>query len=119
MPLIQTFAPIEDESGFGYYRRLAASNALLGWRELAGLANVSRHRSGLMGRSEHVAAELGLEAAWSRYAQDREEECRTWRGLHRVSSDAICPQCFQEEPYLKNGSSSISLGFFPCCGTIQ
>jgi hypothetical protein len=102
MPLVVTFKPEEDESGFGYYRRLATKNSLWGWRELAGLANVSRHRSGLMGRSEHVAAELGLDDEWSKYAKDREEECRRWRGLHRVSSDAICPECFREEPYLRN-----------------
>lgn len=102
MPLVRTFAPKEDESGFGYYRRLATSNALLGWRELAGLANVSRHRSGLMGSTGHIANELGLEASWSQYANGREEECRRWHGLHRVASDAVCPECFGEDVYLRN-----------------
>jgi len=102
MTLIQTFPPKEDESGFGYYRRLSANNALWGWRELAGLANVSRHPTGLLGQPKHVAAELGLDAHWSQAACDQEEKSRSWRGMRRSRNDAICPECLKDEVYLRN-----------------
>ena len=102
MTLIQTFPPKEDESGFGYYRRLAANNALWGWRELAGLANVSRQPVGLLGQPKHVAAELGLDAHWSQSACDQEEKSRSWRGMRRSRNDAICPECFKDEVYLRS-----------------
>lgn len=101
MSLVITFAPFDDESGFGYYRRLAAGNALWGWRELAGLANVTRSRSALLEHPDHIAAELGLEEHWSRFASGQEQQCRSWRGLRRPQSDAICPGCLTEEVYLR------------------
>lgn len=102
MALIQTFPPKDDESGFGYYRRLASDNALWGWRELAGLANVSRHRTGILGRPQHVAIALGLEAAWTQAAFQHEEISRRWRGLHRSTNDAICPDCLRDEVYIRD-----------------
>ena len=102
MSLVITFAPYDDESGFGYYRRLAAANALWGWRELAGLANVTRSRSALLGHPDHIAAELGLEENWSRFARRQEQQCRSWRALRRSQSDAVCPACLAEEVYLRH-----------------
>ncbi|MBB5417067.1 TniQ family protein [Paraburkholderia atlantica] len=102
MSLVITFAPYDDESGFGYYRRLAAANALWGWRELAGLANVTRSRSALLGHPDHIAAELGLEENWSRFASRQEQQCRSWRALRRSQSDAVCPACLAEEVYLRH-----------------
>lgn len=101
MSLVSTFSAHEDESGFGYYRRLAVDNALWGWRELAAVANVSRSRSALMARPEHVAAELGLEEKWTQHACDQEKAARSWRGLHRVGTDAVCPCCLKEAVYLR------------------
>lgn len=101
MALVRTFAPHEDESGFGYYRRLAAANALWGWRELADLANVARSRSALLGRPEHVARELGLELRWAQDASQQEQRSRGWRCLHRATGDAICPVCLNEEVYIR------------------
>jgi hypothetical protein len=101
MALVQTFAPHDEESGFGYYRRLAAANALWGWRELAGLANVARSRGALLGRPEHVARELGLELRWAQAASRQEQRSRGWRGLHRATGDALCPACLTDEVYLR------------------
>ena len=101
MALVQTFAPRDDESGSGYYRRLAAANALWGWRELAGLANVARSRGALLGRPEHVARELGLELRWAQDAGRQEQRSRGWLGLHRATGDALCPVCLTEEVYLR------------------
>lgn len=101
MALIETFAPKDDESGFGYYRRLSASNALWNWRELAGLANVSRHPTGLLGQPKHVAAELGLQEQWSQAASLQDEKSRNWRGMHRARNDAVCPACLTDEVYLR------------------
>ncbi|MGE4125638.1 MAG: TniQ family protein [Pusillimonas sp.] len=101
MSLVNTFAPYEDESGFGYYRRLATGNALWGWRELAAIANVSRSRTALMARPEHLAAELGLELEWTRHACEQEKAARAWRGLHRVRADAVCPDCLNKSNYLR------------------
>ncbi|MFT4063329.1 TniQ family protein [Paraburkholderia sp.] len=102
MSLVITFAPSDDESGFGYYRRLAAGNALWGWRELAGLANVTRSRSALLEHPDNIAAELGLEEKWSRFASRQEKQCRNWRALRRSQWDAVCPACLAEEVYLRH-----------------
>lgn len=101
MSLVSTFAPYEDESGFGYYRRLAVGNALWGWRELAAIANITRSRSALMARPEHVAERLGLELEWTRLACEQEKEARSWRGLHRAATEAVCPACLSESVYLR------------------
>lgn len=101
MSLIRTFSPFDDESGFGYYRRLAAGNALWGWRELASLANVARSRSALLAHPDNIAAELGLDEQWSHFASRQEQQCRGWRGLRRSQSDAVCPACLADEVYLR------------------
>ncbi len=101
MALIQTFAPHDDESGFGYYRRLAAANALFDWRELAVLAGVGRSRDALMGQPEDAARALGLEPDWARSAAEGEQRCRAWKGLHRRTADALCPQCLSEAAYIR------------------
>lgn len=101
MPLLNTLAPQADESGLGYYRRLAAGNALWGWRELARMAQVSSHRSGLFGRPEFVAAQLGLESAWAVQATTAESIAKGWKGLHRQGVDAICPGCFRHSVHIR------------------
>ena len=101
MPLVQTFPPYEDESGLGYYRRLAASNALLGWRELASLANVSPNRDKLFSQPDYVAAALGLEPEWARASALVEQEARAWRGFHRTTHDAVCPECLKDGVYVR------------------
>lgn len=102
MSLVLTYAPREDESGFGYYRRLAADNVLSNWRELAGLANIQRNRSALLGHADFVAGQLGLESAWTRFASQQEAVCRRWGRLHRTQNDAVCPECLADEPYLRH-----------------
>jgi hypothetical protein len=102
MPLLNTFPPESNESGLGYYRRLAAGNALWGWRELARMAQVSSHRSGLFGRPEFVATQLGLESAWTQQATAAESAAKGWKGLHRLRADAICPACLTESVYIRS-----------------
>lgn len=101
MPLLNTFPPEADESGLGYYRRLAAGNALWGWRELARMAQVSSHRSGLFGRPEFVATQLGLETDWAQKATAAESVAKGWKGLHRLRADAICTACLAESVYIR------------------
>lgn len=101
MTLLVTHAPNDDESGFGYYRRLTAENGLSSWREVAGLAGVQRSRGALLGHAEFVAGELGLESASAQFASRQEAECRSWGRLHRVQTDAVCPACL-DEPYLRH-----------------
>jgi hypothetical protein len=101
MTLMRTDAPREDESGFGYYRRLSANNALWSWRELAALANVARTRAALLGSPDHVAVQLGLDAKWTQAAARQEELSRSWRGLRRVHGDAVCPHCLADESYVR------------------
>lgn len=102
MGLIITHAPHDDESGLGYYRRLSADNALFGWRNLAGAAGVERHRRALLMRTDDVANNLGLEPAWTESVRQKEELCRGWGRLHRAQSDAVCPACMAESPYLRH-----------------
>lgn len=99
--LLKTFAPLEDESGLGYYRRLSAANALNGWKELARLSEVSGTRSGLFSRPEYVATMLGVDSAACRVASAREEIALGWRGLRRTGFDAVCPHCLKDSPHLK------------------
>lgn len=101
MTLMRTSAPHGDESGLGYYRRLAASNALWSWRELAGLSNVAKTLAALLACPEHLAAELGLEPKWTQLATSQEVASRSWRGLRRTQSDAVCPHCLSDEVYLR------------------
>lgn len=101
MTLMRTDGPRDDEAGFGYYRRLSAANALWSWREVAALANVAKTRAALLSCPEHMAAELGLEAAWAHAAMRQEELSRTWRGLRRVHGDAVCPHCLADEGYIR------------------
>ena len=102
MPLLNTFPPQADESGLGYYRRLAAGNALWGWRELARMAQVSSHRSGLFGRPEFVATQLGLETDWAQQAAAAESAAKGWKGLHRMRADAVCPACLDESVHIRS-----------------
>jgi hypothetical protein len=102
MTLVVTYAPHDDESGLGYYRRLTADNALSNWRELAAVAGVQRNRGALLAHPEYVAGQLGLEREWARFAGSQEADCRSWGRLHRVSNDAVCPTCLTDEPYLRH-----------------
>ena len=102
MSLILTYAPRDDESGMGYYRRLAADNALFSWRDLASTAGVERNRRALLTRPDDVVRNLGLEPAWTEFARQQEELCRGWGRLHRAQSDSVCPACLAESPYLRH-----------------
>lgn len=101
--LLKAFAPLPDESGLGYYRRLSEANALSGWREMAKLSEVSGARSGLFSRPDHVANMLGIERAACQMASAREEVALGWRGLRRTGFDAICPNCLQDSPHIRLG----------------
>lgn len=102
MSLIITHAPHEDESGLGYYRRLSADNALFGWRNLASTAGVENSRRALLTRTDEVARNLGLDPTWTESASQKEALCRDWGRLHRAQSDAVCPACLAESPYLRH-----------------
>lgn len=102
MSLLATYAPREDESGLGYYRRLAAANLLSGWRELAGLAGVQRSRSALLGHADFVAGQLGLENEWAHFASQQDASCQSWGRLHRTKTDAVCPACLSDDAYLRH-----------------
>jgi hypothetical protein len=102
MSLVLTYAPKDDESGMGYYRRLAADNALFHWRDMASTAGVERNRRALLTRSDDVARNLGLEPEWTEFTRQQEELCRGWQRLHRAESDAVCPACLAESPYLRH-----------------
>ncbi|CAB3730118.1 hypothetical protein R8871_05653 [Paraburkholderia graminis C4D1M] len=84
MSLVITYAPKDDESGMGFYRRLAAGNALFSWRDLASTAGVERNRRALLTRTADVARNLGLESAWTEFSRQQEDLCRGWGGLHRA-----------------------------------
>lgn len=101
MPLLQTFAPHADESGLGYYRRLAAANSLWKWREVASLANVTNYKSSLFESPDFVASQLELEPEWTRYASKQDAASRALHRMHRQRYDAICPCCLNEEVYLR------------------
>jgi hypothetical protein len=102
MSLILTYAPRDDESGMGYYRRLSADNALFSWRNLTDTAGVERSRRALLMRTDDVARNLGLEPTWAESAKQKEDLCRNWGRLHRAQSDAVCPTCLAESPYLRH-----------------
>jgi hypothetical protein len=102
MSLVLTYAPRDDESGLGFYRRLAAANALFHWRDLASTAGVERNRRALLTRTDDVSRNLGLEAAWTEFTRHQENLCRGWGRLHRTQSDAVCPACLAESPYLRH-----------------
>lgn len=101
MTLIVAYDPEENESGRGYYRRLAADNSFSSWRDLAGMAGVARTPAALLLCPDHVAAELGLQPAATDRAAQAEQRARSWRGLRRVTSDAICPACLNDQAYLR------------------
>jgi len=101
--LLKTFAPMDDESGLGYYRRLSAANGLNGWKELARLSEVSGARTGLFSRPLHVASMLGIDAAACQMASAKEELSLGWRGLRRTGFDAVCPHCLGESVHLRMG----------------
>jgi TniQ len=102
MSLVLTYAPKDDESGMGYYRRLAADNALFDWRDLANTAGVEQNRRALLTCTDDVARNLGLEPAWTDVALQQENLCRGWGRLHRAQSDTVCPACLAESAYLRH-----------------
>lgn len=114
MTLTITFPPQDDESGRGYYRRLASGNSLRGWRELAGMANVPRTAAALLICPEHVAAELDLEPTWASTASQQEQQARTWRGLRRMNTEAVCPACLEKAAYVRDFWEH---GFVTACPT--
>lgn len=102
MSLLITKAPHADESGMGYYRRLAGANSLECWRNLTSTAGVERNRRALLMGSDDVARNLGLEPAWTESAAQKETLIHKWGRLHRSKSDAVCPACLAESPYLRH-----------------
>lgn len=102
MSLLVTYPPHADESGLGYYRRLAADNVLLGWHELAGMAGASRSASALLEQADHVAGQLGLEREWTQCARQQDLVRRSWGRLYRSQADAVCPACLADAPYLRH-----------------
>lgn len=102
MSLVLTYAPRDDESGMGYYRRLSADNALFNWRDLASTAGIERNRRALLTRTDDVARNLGLEPAWTEFTKQQENLTQDWGRLHRAQSDAVCPGCLAESPYLRH-----------------
>lgn len=103
MELTYLFEPKADESPLGYYRRLSAANALMGWKELALMAEVSPSRTGMLGAPEHIATMLGMSHEWTDHLAQQEQGLRTLRSLHRSGRDAVCPQCLAEDMYLRVG----------------
>ena len=115
MTLMRTDAPRDDESGLGYYRRLAVANALFGWPEVAALAGVARTRQALLASPEHVATQLGLEPEWSHAATQQEQASRDWRGLRRSQADAVCPHCLADDVYRKRSANDTLARFSAVC----
>lgn len=101
MPLLQTFPPHSDESGLGYYRRLAAANSLWKWREVASLANVTCYKTSLFESPDFVASQLELEPAWTHFASKQDDASRTLLRMRRQRYDAVCPCCLEETVYLR------------------
>lgn len=112
MSLMNTFAPRADESGFGYYRRLAAENSLWGWKELAGMVGIRRDRSALMDSPTLVSDVLGIDSSWTATAVEREKQVRSWRSLRRLTADAFCPSCLKESAYIRQFWEH---GYVTCC----
>jgi hypothetical protein len=102
MSLVVTSAPRNDESGFGYYRRLASDNGFTSWRDLTDTAGVDRNRRQLLMRSDDVAQNLGLEPMWAEQAKHKEVHCRSWGPLRRSHNDAVCPECLSESLHLRH-----------------
>ncbi|MBS1187839.1 MAG: hypothetical protein H6R04_1857 [Burkholderiaceae bacterium] len=102
MSLVITYAPRDDESGMGYYRRLSADNALFNWRNLTDTAGIERNRRALLLRTDDVARNLGMELKWAESTKEKEDLCRNWGRLHRTQADAVCPLCLAESPYLRH-----------------
>lgn len=113
MSLVSSFAPHPDESGLGYYRRLASENLMWGWRDLAGAANKHATRESLLSRPEYIAEFLGLELAWTQRAYEQDLQARTWRVFRRyLKFDAVCPCCIRETGYLRQGWEH---SYVTCC----
>lgn len=102
MSLLVTYPPHRDESGLGYYRRLAADNVLSGWRELASMAGIPRNASALLEQADLVAGVMGLEPGWAQQVRAQDVVRRGWGHLHRKQTDAVCPACLAEAPYLRH-----------------
>jgi len=101
MSLIQTFGPLPDESGRGYYRRLASANALNSWKDLARHCGERISNDALLVRPEHVATVLDLNPEWCHAATARDNLARTWTGLRRQQRDAVCVHCLQDSAHVR------------------
>lgn len=113
MSLVVTFQPHPDESGLGYYRRLASENLMWGWKELAGAANKHATRESLISRPKHLSEVLGLDQQWTQRAYEQELQVRAWRMFRRFSKfDAVCPCCVRETGYLRQGWAH---SYATCC----
>jgi len=103
MQLTYHLDPKADESPLGYYRRLSAANGLRNWKELASLAKASPSRTGLLSRPEHIAAMYNLPIELTTAITQKEESLKALRALHRGHHDAVCPQCLEDDAYLRIG----------------
>lgn len=113
MSLVVTFPPHPDESGLGYYRRLASDNLMWGWKELAGAANKHATRESLLSRPGHISEVLGLDPQWTQHAHQQDLKDRTWRVFKRYSKfDAVCPCCIREAGYLRQSWGN---SYATCC----
>lgn len=113
MSLVVTFPPHPDESGLGYYRRLASENLMWGWKELAGVANKHATRESLLSRPQHISEVLELNPQWTQRAYEQDLQARTWRVFRRFSKfDAVCPCCIRETGYLRQGWGN---SYATCC----
>ena len=90
-----------DESGSGFYRRVAQSNCFTSVKEMTDAVGWVGGQKTLFSSPQAVSAQFGLDTGCATLASAHFKQATAFRSFYRRSTDAICPACVGESAYLR------------------
>lgn len=101
MSLLSLVKINSDESGSGFYRRVAQSNCFASVKEMTYAVGWAGGQKTLFSSPEAVSVQLGLDTACAKLASSHFRQATAFGSFYRRSTDAICPACIGESAYLR------------------
>lgn len=101
MSLLSTLKINSDESGSGFYRRVAQSNCFTSVKEMTDAVGWVGGQKTLFSSPQAVSAQFGLDTPCATLASAHFKQATVLGSFYRRSTDAICPACMAESAYLR------------------
>lgn len=105
--LLVTFAPVDDESPHGYFRRLAMQNGFSSWRAVLSTAGLNPSMNAMWKNAKQLERTLGLDAKWLAKLLDQATQTSGLNAPYflRAECEPLCPKCLVEDEYLRHAWS--------------